>query len=78
MNSLLNYNGTGVKQRPSKIECCQALFSQPWPRRGGTLLGEAKVFGDVSHYLNPAVQYLSPLSQPASKGELYFYCEQHF
>ena len=63
---------------PFKIECCQALFSQPWSRRGGTLLGEAKVFGDVIHCLNPAAQDLFPLSQPASKGELCFYCERKF
>ena len=41
--------GIGCQGGASKIECCQALFSQPWPRRGGTLLGEAKVFGDVIH-----------------------------
>ena len=70
--------GIGCQGGASKIECCQALFSQPWPRRGGTLLGEAKVFGDVIHCLNPAAQDLFPLSQPARKGELCFYCERKF
>ena len=70
--------GIGCQGGASKIECCQALFSQPWPRRGRTLLGEVKVFGDVIHCLNPAAQDLSPLSQPARKGELCFYCERKF
>ena len=34
--------------------------------------------GDVIHCLNPAAQDRSPLSQPARKGELCFYCERKF
>ena len=36
------------------------------------------MFGDVIHCLNPAAQDLSPLSQPARKGELCLYCERKF
>ena len=36
------------------------------------------MFGDVIHCLNPAAQDLFPLSQPARKGELCFYCERKF
>ena len=36
------------------------------------------MFGDVIHCLNPAAQDRSPLSQPARKGELCFYCERKF